>query len=279
MSGPGSSQTGSNQSGASSSDSRESGIGQSGSRRAASSLELFLDLAFVFAISQIATYLAEHLTVAGSLRALLLAWFAWWQWTAFTWAGATIDLKERGPIRVMVLCLVPVVLICSVALPRALADEPLWFAGAYCLIQLWVLSIQWVATAANPEGQAALRKYVPLAAIAPLVLLGSAFLPETPRLWAWIVVAIIFAGSALAAGRGEVGEWSVTASHFAERHSLLGFKGWSQHCCQAECRSWLSASPGVLQSRVLRGRELSASATASRSSRECRERSVPFGKY
>ena len=120
MSGPGSSQTGSNQPGASSSDSRESGIGQSGSRRAASSLELFLDLAFVFAISQIATYLAEHLTVAGSLRALLLAWFAWWQWTAFTWAGATIDLKERGPIRVMVLCLVPVVLICSVALPRAL---------------------------------------------------------------------------------------------------------------------------------------------------------------
>ena len=221
MSGPGSSQTGSNQPGASSSDSRESGIGQSDSRRAASSLELFLDLAFVFAISQIATYLAEHLTVAGSLRALLLAWFAWWQWTAFTWAGATIDLKERGPIRVMVLCLVPVVLICSVALPRALADEPLWFAGAYCLIQLWVLSIQWVATAANPEGQAALRKYVPLAAIAPLVLLGSAFLPETPRLWAWIVVALTFAGSALAAGKGEVGEWSVTASHFAERHSLF----------------------------------------------------------
>ena len=49
--------------------------------------------------------------------------------------------------------------------------------------------------------------------------------------------------------------------------------------CHAECRSSSSASAGVFQTSVLRGLVLSARATASRSARECRARSVPFGKY
>jgi putative transposase len=59
-----------------------------------------------------------------------------------------------------------------------------------------------------------------------------------------------------------------------------GFRGWSQHRpCQAESRRSLRASAGVRQPRVLRGRVLSARATASSSPRECRARSVPSGKY
>lgn len=52
-----------------------------------------------------------------------------------------------------------------------------------------------------------------------------------------------------------------------------------RNTCQAELRSSSSASAGVFQPRVLRGLVLSASATASRSPLECRDSSVPFGKY
>jgi len=68
--------------------------------------------------------------------------------------------------------------------------------------------------------------------------------------------------------------------HHSDRGAALRFKGSSQRCpCQAERRSSSRASAGVLQLRVLRGLVLSACATASRSPREWRERSVPFGKY
>ena len=49
--------------------------------------------------------------------------------------------------------------------------------------------------------------------------------------------------------------------------------------CAGESRCSLSASAGVFHPRVLRGRVLSARATAARSSAECRDRSVPLGKY
>ena len=68
--------------------------------------------------------------------------------------------------------------------------------------------------------------------------------------------------------------------HHSDRGVQPRFNGSLQHClCHAEHRNSSRASAGVFQPSVLRGRVLSASATASRSSRECRDRSVPLGKY
>ena len=77
---------------------------------------------------------------------------------------------------------------------------------------------------------------------------------------------------AAATGRGVV--------FHSDHGSQGGFKGWSQHwLVRRSVDSSSRASAGVFQPRVLRGRVLSARATASRSSREWRARSVPFGKY
>jgi len=67
---------------------------------------------------------------------------------------------------------------------------------------------------------------------------------------------------------------------FRGRTNQLRFKGSSQHwLCHGDPNRWARASAGVFQARVFRGRELRARATASRSERECRARSVPLGKY
>jgi len=67
--------------------------------------------------------------------------------------------------------------------------------------------------------------------------------------------------------------------HHSDRGSQPGFKESSQHYCWRETRYASSASAGVFEPRDLRGRLLSATATASRWSRECLDRSVPLGKY
>jgi hypothetical protein len=68
--------------------------------------------------------------------------------------------------------------------------------------------------------------------------------------------------------------------HHSDRGVQLRFKGSLQHwLCHDDPNRWARASAGVFQARVFQGRELRARATASRSERECRARSVPLGKY
>ena len=88
------------------------------SGRHATNLELFLDLVFVFAVTQIAAFLAADLSLAGFARGLLLAWLVWWLWSQFTWLGTAIDLGGRSAAQLMVLVAVPPTLLMAVALPK-----------------------------------------------------------------------------------------------------------------------------------------------------------------
>ena len=105
--------------------------GSDAGSRHATNLELFLDLVFVFAVTQVTSFVAHDPNVAGAAKGLLLAWLAWWQWTAFTWAGTAVDLEGDAMKRVMVLCRIPAVLAMAITLPQALTTQGLWFAGAY----------------------------------------------------------------------------------------------------------------------------------------------------
>ena len=74
-------------------------------------LELFLDLVFVFAVTQIASLISAHPSGTGTAKGLLMCVLVWWQWSQFTWAGSAVDLQGETRTRVMVLCLIPVTLI------------------------------------------------------------------------------------------------------------------------------------------------------------------------
>lgn len=188
--------------------------------RHATNLELFLDLVFVFAVTQVTSFVAHDLTVAGVSKGLLLAWLAWWQWTAFTWAGTAVDLEGDATKRVMVLCMIPAALVMAITLPAALTTQGLWFAGAYWLVQVWVLALQGIDAVKEAETRSAFLAYAPAAAVAPTLLLVGAFLSGSARLGVWIGAAGLFVVSALLGGRSNA-EWSIDPVHFAERHSLF----------------------------------------------------------
>jgi len=193
------------------------------SGRHATNLELFLDLVFVFAVTQVAGVLASDMTVAGFGRGLLLAWLVWWLWSQFTWLGTAIDLGGRSATQFLVLATVPLTLLMAVALPGAFGSAGLEFAGAYLAVNLWALAIQGWGLRAEPVTRRAWLRYAPLAALAPLVLLGGALLPGGARFGVWCAVAAFSVASALAGGRGQEGtiEWTVDPGHFTERHALF----------------------------------------------------------
>ncbi len=188
--------------------------------RHASNLELFLDLVFVFAITQITGMFAHHMTWQGALESILMGWLAWWLWTAFTWAGTTIDLDGQPGTRVFVLGMIPALLLVVSVLPHALTTQGPWFAVAYAVVQLWVLALQGSVAWGAEKTRLAFLKYAPGAAISPIVLVIGGFLPPSIRIWVWALVAVINIVSSLAAGKSE-GQWDIDPVHFAERHSLF----------------------------------------------------------
>ena len=57
-------------------------------------VELFFDLVFVFAVTQLTVLTVHDLTPAGISRSILLGWLIWWAWTQFT-----LDHRPTRPIR------------------------------------------------------------------------------------------------------------------------------------------------------------------------------------
>jgi low temperature requirement protein LtrA len=177
-------------------------------------------LVFVFAITQITAVIAGDLTAFGLAKGLLLLWLAWWQWTAFTWLGAAVDLQAHAKTRIMVLSMIPAVLLVAVALPAAYTSEPYWFAGAYFVVQALVLMTQGVAMSKNEVSFRAWRRYAPFALLAPMVMVVGANLAMPARFWVWSATGVMFVISAIFGGASG-GEWTLSPTHFAERHALF----------------------------------------------------------
>jgi low temperature requirement protein LtrA len=187
--------------------------------RHASNLELFLDLVFVFAVTQIATLITRQLSAGGVGKGLLVAWLVWWQWSQFTWAGSAIDLQRQARSRFMVLSIIPAALIMTATIPEAYARNAVWFAAAYMGVQVLVLAMQG-AVAMQAEGtRVAFAKYAVAAFASPAVVLTGAFFHGNARIVIWIgAAALNLIGAFRAAGAGE---WTINPVHFAERHALF----------------------------------------------------------
>jgi low temperature requirement protein LtrA len=187
--------------------------------RHANNLELFLDLVFVFAVTQIASTIAKDTSLVGVLEGVLMAWLVWWLWGQFTWTGSAIDLQAVAPTRVLVLCMIPFALLMAISIPKALDDNGVWFAATYMAIHLLVLAIQGRTAMRDAATRAAYVRYASLAVIAPLVVLAGSFIAGDGRVFVWVAAAVINLLSALRAGTA--GEWRIDPVHFAERHALF----------------------------------------------------------
>jgi low temperature requirement protein LtrA len=98
-------------------------------------VELFFDLVFVFAVTQLAAFLVENLTPEGAVRSLVLFGALWWLWINTTWATNRLD-PDGAAVRLVIFALLAASLVLSASLPRAFEDRGLGVALPYVLMQV-----------------------------------------------------------------------------------------------------------------------------------------------
>src|SRR3954469_14327662 len=106
-----------------------------GDQQRATPLELFYDLVFVFAITQVSHHLLEHLTWEGAGESALLLLVVWWSWNYTTWVTNELD-PESPVVRLLMIGLMLASLLMAVALPDAFGAEAGLFVGSYLAIQV-----------------------------------------------------------------------------------------------------------------------------------------------
>lgn len=180
-------------------------------------LELFFDLVFVFAVTQLVAALHDDHRAVGWGRAVIILWFIWWAWSQYTWAGNAIDLDRRS-IRIWMLVATGSMLVAATAIPSAFGDGGRWFAVPYTAVRLVGLALYWFGLSGDPAHRAALRTYLPIAAVGPMLILVGGFAGGSARTVLWCLAIGIDIASAASAGRGE---FQVDPAHFAERHGLI----------------------------------------------------------
>ncbi len=188
-----------------------------GGGRGASTLELFFDLVFVFAITQVTGFLREHPTAGGLGRGALLLAMLWWTWSQYTWTTNWTG-TERLDIRLLLLAAMGVSLVMSEGVGEAFGDRAAGFAVPYLLVRLAAGATYWLGTRDHPGQRAALLTFLPLATLAPALVVVGAFVGGDGQTWIWVVAIGIDLAGAASAGRGT---WELDAEHFADRNGLF----------------------------------------------------------
>ncbi len=189
-------------------------------------IELFFDLIFVFAITQISHTLLAHLTWLGVLQATMLLGALWWAWIDTSWITNWLD-PERPQVRILLFLLMGAGLVMSTSLPEAFGEKGLIFACAFVSIQVGRgLFTLWAVR--REEKMRRNFQRISIWAIGGAVLwIAGGLMDGEARLALWLIaIAAEFAGPACyfwvpGLGRSHTADWTVEGGHLAERVGLF----------------------------------------------------------
>jgi low temperature requirement protein LtrA len=189
-------------------------------------LELFFDLAYVFAFTQVSGLMAQHHNAVGVLQALVVLALLWWSWTAYGWLANQAHADE-GVVRVAMIVAMTAVFVAGLVVREAYDDldgglfAPLVFVGAYLVARI-THAIVYLKAAVEDD---ALRRGVVATVCLSLipssaVLVTGALLGSPWQVWCWLAAIAIEPIVADLMSRGV--DWRVhSATHFAERYGLV----------------------------------------------------------
>jgi low temperature requirement protein LtrA len=200
---------------------------QAGAHGKVTNIELFFDLVFVYAVTQLSHTLLRDLSMLGALHVLLLFLAVWWVWIFTGWITNWLD-PERLAVRLLLLALMFAGLLLSTALPQAFDGHGLMFAGAYACMQvgrscfmLWALRHSPLAARRN------FHRITIWLVISGVLWIYGGLVSGEARLACWAVALTIeYLGPATffyvpGLGRSSTSEWNVEGGHMAERCSLF----------------------------------------------------------
>ena len=208
--------------------SRDELVRDADSKPRTTTLELFYDLVFVFAITQVSHLLLDNLTWRGAGQAALILLVVWWSWNYTTWVTNELD-PDSVLVRLLLIALMLASLLMAIAIPDAFGERALMFAGSYVAIQVGRhLFLTFVAadrgTIERERASVILTWFV---AAGVLWLAGALVDGGTARAALWLAALALDYGAPLVTfwvpwrPRIAPEAWDVGTEHFAERFQLF----------------------------------------------------------
>jgi len=175
-----------------------------------STLELFFDLVFVFAITQVTDLILHGHDAAGIAKAFLVLMLIWWMYGGYAWLTNAVGTTQ--PInRVLLLAAMAGFLVMALAVPQAMGSDGLAFGLAY----LFVIIIH---TALYTRASNAIWRVAPFNFAAALIVVVAGLAPANWKLSLWATAVAVFA---IVPFVGRVGDFALQPAHIVERFGLV----------------------------------------------------------
>jgi low temperature requirement protein LtrA len=185
--------------------------------------ELFFDLVFVFAVTQISHTLLGRFTPLGAVQITVLFLAVWWVWVYTTWITNWLN-PELTPVRILLFLLMLGGLVLSTSIPSAFEGRGLWFAGAYAAMQVG-RTLFWLASIPRSRIPGLLNAVRILAwlSLSAVFWVAGGLADGQARLMLWAIALLIeYISPAVRFwipkyGASTVADWFVEGGHMAER--------------------------------------------------------------
>ncbi|HEV8249587.1 MAG TPA: low temperature requirement protein A [Gaiellaceae bacterium] len=178
--------------------------------------ELFFDLVFVFAFTQVATLFAADATFAGIGRGTLVLAALWWTWSAYAWLTNTLDPEEEAVGAALLVALIAM-FVAALAVPGVFADEGVLFGAAFLVVWAMHNALYLLAGRGSRDLLDAVLRLAPWTLFGAILILIAGF-TDGARTWLWLAALLCaYVGGAVSGAEG----WRVHPSHFAERFGLV----------------------------------------------------------
>jgi low temperature requirement protein LtrA len=186
--------------------------------RTVTPLELFFDLVYVFAFTQVTAMLSSEPTGIVLAQGVLILAALWWSWGAYAWLASAINPEDGYP-RLIMFAAMGGMLVAALAVPTSFQHDATLFAVAYFIVRALHIVMYLAIARHDPHLWRAVMLMAPSALLAPAMLIGASFLDDVHHQMAVWLVALLadYLGVLLSRGEG----WRLSAHHFAERHGLI----------------------------------------------------------
>jgi low temperature requirement protein LtrA len=189
--------------------------------------ELFFDLVFVFAVTQISHTLLAHFTPLGVLQVTLLFLAVWWVWVFTSWITNWLN-PEKTPVRLLLFAMMLGGLVLSTSIPTAFDGRGLWFAIAYVAMQVGKTVFLWMSTPrSRPLARMNAIRITAWLSMSAVFWIAGGMADGQSRLVLWAIALVIEYISPAARfwipryGASSVADWVVEGGHMAERCALF----------------------------------------------------------
>jgi low temperature requirement protein LtrA len=196
-----------------------------GREQRATFFELFFDLVYVFAITQLSHHLLERLTWEGAAQTAFLLLAVYWAWNYTTWMANWFD-PETVPVRLVLTFVMLASLLMAIAIPAAFEEYGLLFAASYVALQV-VRNTFVVSVTPAGDFNRNFRQILAWSVLSAPLWLGGAFAAGGARWALWLGALALDLAAPMARywlpgmGGTPMSEWQIDGGHFAERFQLF----------------------------------------------------------